>query len=140
MKFRFLASAVIVLLALTALSSAEDPTIKAATTAAQQWLATVDAGQYAKSWSDASPTFQGKVTRQQWEQSLDQSRKPLGKMESREFKSGLPATNPQGAPAGKYCIVQFRTKFSNGGTLVETVSLQDVGGKWQTAGYFIKPD
>jgi uncharacterized protein DUF4019 len=140
MKLRVIASAVILLLALSTLSLAQDSTIKAATAAAEHWLATVDAGQYATSWTDAAQSFQSKVTRQQWEQQLDQSRKPLGKMESRQFKSGLPATNPPGAPAGKYCIVQFKTKFANGGTLVETVSMQDRGGKWQTAGYFIKPE
>lgn len=140
MKLRVVASAVLFLLVLTTLCSAQDPTIKAATAAAEQWLATVDAGHYAKSWSDTAPSFQSKVTRQQWEQSLDQSRKPLGKLESRQFKSGLPATNPPGAAAGKYCIVQFKSKFSNGGTLVETVSMLDKGGQWQTAGYFIKPE
>ena len=140
MKFRVIASAVIFLLALTTLASAQDLTIKAASAAAEQWLATVDAGQYGKSWSDAAQFFQSKVTKQQWEQQLDQSRKPLGKVESRQFKSGLPATNPPGAPAGKYCIVQFKTKFSNGGALLETVSMLDHAGQWQAAGYFIKPD
>ncbi len=140
MKLRVIASTAVFLLAVTTLTFADD-TVQNATTAAKQWLAIVDAGQYGKSWDEASTFFQGKVTKQQWEQKLDQSRKPLGKMETRQFKSGLPATNPPGAPAGKYCAIQFQTKFSVGGALVETLSMVlDKNGQWKPTAYFMKPE
>lgn len=141
MKLRFIASAVLFLTALTTVSFAQDATIKAATAAAKQWLATVDAGQYGKSWDTASSLFQGKISKQQWEQALDQTRKPLGKMESRQFKSALPTKNLPGVPAGDYCVIQFTTKFANGGTLIETVTpMLDKDGQWKVSGYLIKPD
>jgi uncharacterized membrane protein len=141
MKSRFIGAAVIALLALSTLSLAQDSTIKAATAAAEQWLGIVDAGQYAKSWSQAAPFFQSKVSEKQWEDALNQSQKPLGKMLSRQFKSGLPTTNLPGAPAGKYCVIQFRTKFSDGGSMIETVTpMLDKDGQWKVSGYYIKPD
>lgn len=124
---------------LAGLCSAQDsPNVKAATKAAQDWLATVDAGHYGQSWDDASSFFQSRVDKQQWEQMLTQVRSPLGKLQSRQFKSAS-ETPPPGAPAGKYVTIQFNTKFATVGDTVETIVPTLENGKWKVSGYFVKP-
>jgi hypothetical protein len=119
-------------------SSAQDANVKAATKAAQDWLAVVDAGDYGKSWDEASEFFQKRVTKQQWEQMVSQVRTPVGKLQSRQFKSAA-ETVPPGAPPGKYVTLQFNTKFATVGDAVETLFLMLDNGKWKVAGYFVKP-
>jgi Protein of unknown function (DUF4019) len=100
----------------------------------------VDAGHYGQSWEQASSFFQSKVSKAQWEQAADQVRSPLGKMESRQFKAADFESKLPGAPDGKYCVIQFRTKFAQGGNTIETVTpMLDRDGKWKVSGYFIKP-
>ncbi len=120
-------------------SVAQDADQKAATDAAQKWLALIDAGHYGQSWEAAASLFQSKMTKPDWEKALGQVRTPLGKVESRQFKSADFETNLPGVPEGKYCILQFRTKFKAGGMMIETVTPMLDNGQWKVSGYFIKP-
>ncbi len=114
--------------------------VKAALDAAQQWLTTVDSGNYGQSWQEAASHFQQKVSKQQWEQALTAGQKPLGKVAGREFKNAVYETNLPGAPAGKYIVIQYKTKYSKGGTMIETITpMQEKNGQWRVSGYFIKP-
>ena len=120
---------------------AADDNVKAATDAAQQWLALVDAGKYGESWDQASTFFKEKLTKEQWQQALNQVRTPLGKLESRQFKAAQYTTQVPNAPPGKYMIIQYRTKFANGGPMIETITpMLDKDGTWRVSGYFIKPE
>ncbi len=58
----------------------------AAVSAAEKWLATVDAEQYAASWKEAAEVFRNTVRPEQWEQSMQAARKPLGKLISRKVQ------------------------------------------------------
>jgi hypothetical protein len=60
-------------------------------------------------------------------------------VESRQFKSADLETKLPGAPEGKYCIIQFRTKFKAGGMMIETVTPMLDNGRWKVSGYLIKP-
>jgi Protein of unknown function (DUF4019) len=111
----------------------------AAVSAAEKWLATVDAREYASSWKEAAELFRNAITPEQWEQSMQTARKPLGKLISRKvltkvYKSSLP-----GAPDGEYVVIQFATSFENKKTAIETVTpMLDKDGKWRVSGYYIK--
>lgn len=112
---------------------------QAAVTAAEQWLATVDAGQYPESWSDASEYFQSKVSQPGWEKELNRFRKPLGGLVFRTLQSVKHTTGPAGGPRGKYVVLQFKSAFAYKLTAVETVTpMLDKDGQWKVAGYFIK--
>ena len=112
---------------------------KAATTAAEQWLALVDAGNYAGSWTEAAGFFKNAVTQEKWVQSLKAVREPLGKLISRTVKSTTYATSLPGAPDGEYVVVQFETSFENKKSAIETVTpTLEKDGKWRVSGYFIK--
>jgi len=111
----------------------------AAVLAAQHWLSMVDGEQYAHSWDEAAVYFKGAVSREQWEQSLQGVRKPLGKVISREVKSKTYMTSLPGAPDGEYVVIQFDASFENKRSAVETVTpMMDTDGKWRVSGYYIK--
>ena len=59
---------------------------KAATAAAQTWLATIDHGDYAQSWQEASALFRSAITADKWKSSLETVRQPLGELTSRKVK------------------------------------------------------
>ena len=112
---------------------------KAATSAAQAWLALIDGGNYAKSWQEAAAFFQGAVTQKVWEDAMESARKPLGKLVSREVKTAQSVTALPGAPDGQYVVMQFDTSFADKKSTVEIVTFMlGKDGQWKSAGYLIK--
>lgn len=111
----------------------------AALSAAEKWLATVDAGKYAASWKEAAELFRNAVKPEQWEQAMQTARKPLGKIISRKAQTKIYKTSLPGAPDGAYVVIQFETSFENKKTAIETVTpMMDKDGKWRVSGYYIK--
>ena len=111
----------------------------AAVAAAEKWLATVDAGNYAASWSDAAEYFRNAVKPEQWEQAMQSARKPLGKLLSRKMQTKAYKTSLPGAPDGEYVVIQFATSFEKKKAGVETVTpMMDRDGAWRVSGYYIK--
>jgi hypothetical protein len=111
----------------------------AAVTAAQAWLAEIDAGNYAQSWTDAAEYFQGAITQDKWMAALESVRKPLGKMAVRTLDSEETKTELPGAPDGKYIVMQFKTAYAEKSSATETVTVeQDKDGHWKADGYYIK--
>ena len=112
---------------------------KAATSAAQTWLAAIDHGDYAQSWQNAAAFFQNAVTEEKWKTSMETFRKPLGDLASRTLKSAQAMTKLPGAPDGQYVVMQFETSFANKKSAIETVTFMlEKDGQWKSAGYFIK--
>ena len=111
----------------------------AAVSAAERWLATVDAGNYAASWKEAAEFFRNAVRPEQWEQSIKAARKPLGKIISRKVQTKIYKTSLPGAPDGEYVVIQFETSYEHKKTATETVTpMIDKDGKWRVSGYYIK--
>ena len=112
---------------------------KAATSAAQTWLAAIDHGDYAQSWQNAAAFFQNAVTEEKWKTSMETFRKPLGDLVSRKLTSANATAELPGAPAGQYVVMQFETSFANKKSAIETVTFMlEKDGQWKSAGYFIK--
>jgi opacity protein-like surface antigen len=127
---------------LSSLAFTQDETAKKkdAQTAAESWLALVDAGNYGQSWEEASSFFKSKVSRADWEKMLEQVRTPLGKSDSRTLAGAVYQTSLPKAPDGEYVVLQFKTNFANTGAAIETITpMLDKDGKWRVSGYFIKP-
>ena len=120
-------------------AAAAEAAEEAAETAAYSWLKLVDAGKYAESWEQAATLFKGAVTRDQWKDSLNGVRRPLGKLVSRKVKSRQYTESLPGAPDGKYVVLQYNATFENKASAVETVTpMLDEDGAWRVAGYFVK--
>lgn len=110
-----------------------------AASAAGKWLALVDAGDYSASWKEAAELFRNAVRPEQWEQSLQTVRRPLGKLVARTVRSKTYQTSLPGAPDGEYVVIQFETSFENKKSAIETVTpMMDRDGKWRVSGYYIR--
>lgn len=109
--FRFLAVAFSITVFMPA-ASASNPE-EEAQKSAEQWLAFVDAGDAAGSWSTASDTFRKTVGEEQWEQSLNAIRKTLGDIVSRKLKIARYTRSLADAPKGQYVVLEFKTSFAN---------------------------
>jgi hypothetical protein len=126
---------VLVLLSCTAFSQ----NTKAAVDASRQWLAQVDAGNYAASWDKAAQRFKDSVPKEQWAKMLRTARDPLGKVVSRKLKSATYRTSLPGMPDGQYVMVQYDSSFEHKKSVLETLTpMLEKNGEWRVAGYFIK--
>ncbi|MGO9120556.1 MAG: DUF4019 domain-containing protein [Desulfomonilaceae bacterium] len=111
----------------------------AAVRVAEQWLGLVDQGKYDESWKETSTVFRNAVTAAQWEQLVQTSRKPLGKLLTRKVGSKTYTTSLPGVPDGQYVVIEFETSFENKKAAIETVtSMLDKDGTWRVSGYYIK--
>ena len=112
---------------------------KDAVAVAEEWLTMVDDGKYAESWKEAAQYFKNAVRQEQWEQSLQAVRNPLGKLISRKVKSKTYMTSLPGAPDGEYVVIQFETSFENKKSTIETVTpMMDKDAKWRVSGYYMR--
>ena len=112
---------------------------KAAVSSAEKWLRMIDEEKYAESWKDSAELFRNAMTQEQWVQSLQTVRKPLGGLLSRTIKSKTYTTSLPGAPDGEYVVIEFSTSFERKKSAVETVTpMKDKDGKWRVSGYYIK--
>ncbi len=120
-------------------SSADSGADKTAISAAHAWLAVIDEGRYGESWQEASKYFQGVVSRDNWQASLEGVRKPLGRLVSRRAISSKRMRELPGAPDAQYIVIRFRTSFEDKKSALETVTFMlEKDGKWRAAGYFIR--
>lgn len=106
----------------------------AASQAARQWLALVDAGDWPGSWAATAQSFRTQNTVEVWQSVSETARVPLGRVVSRRFtgEESIPAP-----PAG-YQLVRFQTSFANKPGATETLSLAREGESWRVAGYYIE--
>ena len=119
--------------------SEEEVAKKASAESAQSWLALVDAGEYAKSWSAAAELFQKQVSADRWAETVRGVRGELGKLGSRKATTSDYSRTLPGAPDGEYVIQQYASTFENKKEAMEHVVLMnEKDGTWKVVGYFIK--
>ena len=107
--------------------------------AGNSWLAVVDAERYDESWERACAFFKGVVPKDQWVTQVTGVRGPLGSVLSREVASAEYTTKLPGAPDGEYVVIQYRTKFENKASAIETVTpMRDPDGVYRVSGYYIR--
>lgn len=123
------------LLAGTALAGEKEA---AAEAAARGWLVHLDAGDYAKAWSNAGVLFKRQLTSQAWEDIASGVRAPMGALRSRGARAAQRASSLPGAPDGEYVVLQFDSSFANKKVAVETVTAVFEDGVWRVVGYFIR--
>lgn len=115
----------------------DDPQVAKGESAALSWLTLADAGDYGRTWDQASGLFQGSIPRATWVGALGNARQPLGKVVSRKLKTAVFKRALPGAPDGEYVVIQYETQFEHH-TATETVTpMLDKDGAWKVSGYFI---
>lgn len=123
--------------------------------AADQWLKLVDQGQYGEAWAWCAPFFRAQIDREEFVKAIEQVRKPLGAVESRELAKMFYTNQLPNAPDAHYVVIQFKTKFANRAEpMIELITpmminadgdpvttLQDpltTPGEWQVSGYYLQ--
>jgi len=107
--------------------------------AANHWLSLIDAGNYTKSWHEASTYFKSKVSMEKWEQMARDLREPLGACTSRTLHLSHYATTLPAAPDGEYYIMKYSTSFEKKRSATETVTVMlDEDARWRVTGYYLK--
>jgi hypothetical protein len=119
-------------------AAAETPE-KAAQAGAEQWLALVDADNYAESWKQAATIFKQQLTAEQWEGEIKSVHSQTGKLVSRKFRTAEFTNSLPDAPEGDYVILRYDTSFENLKVATETVvPTKEKDGSWRVSGYLVK--
>jgi len=136
-KLMAIGLAIFVILAVDMTSAGQGGKEETAIAAAEDWLKLVDDGKFAESWKEAAEYFKGVVKQDQWEQSIQSVRVPLGVVISRRLDAKNFATSLPGAPDGEYVVIQYATSFENKASAVETITpMMDKDGQWRVSGYY----
>lgn len=107
--------------------------------AATAWMALLDAGQYADSYTQSATLFRGAITQDNWVKVATEVRQPLGTVTSRTLKSAQSTRTLPNVPTGEYVVIQYDTTFANRGSGVEIITpMRDTDGTWKVSGYFIR--
>jgi hypothetical protein len=126
-------------LGITTATASDTGKEKVAIASAEKWLILADEGKYIESWYEASEYFKQNIKQDQWEQAVQNVRKPLGKLISRKVVSASYKTSLPGAPDGEYVVIIFNTSFENKKSGIETVTPKmEKDGVWRVSGYYIK--
>src|SRR5882724_9254092 len=107
---------------ITTTSAAQDPQQDAKQNAqkvADVWLSLTDSGKYTESWDQSADAFKSTITKEKWQDLLEKSRTPLGKINERKVKSAEYQKSPQGAPAGEFVRIKYDTSFANKASAIE---------------------
>lgn len=120
---------------------AAEPDLEATAVATMiPWLESIDAADYAKSYSEASARFQSAVTQAQWVAALGQVRAPLGSLESRAIASATELSVLPDGTTGEFLLAQFDTVYEKLPAATETVTFErGTDGNWRAGGYYIRP-
>jgi hypothetical protein len=136
----FLCLAIAIVLSGCGIADQSDtPDAQAGIRIAREWLAMVDAGTYADSWSNSANFFRVAVPCDQWVTSMTAFRAPMGANASRKVKRARIATTLPGAPDGRYVLIEFASSFASKKEAVETATVMlETNGEWRVSGYFIR--
>lgn len=104
----------------------------------EAWLALIDTGKYAESWTEASARFRSAIPQEKWAEMAKKVRDDFGPLSSRKLLQVTLSNSLPGLPDGEYAIVQFNTAFQKKANAVETVTLTAEDDHWKVAGYFIR--
>lgn len=110
-----------------------------ARTAAEDWLALIDAGQFKESWDVADTTLQKGVSREDWD---DQGRRARGRLDTlrrRTLTRAVYRDSTTQIPGGHPVVFfQYETAFDLG-EMLEAVVTTRRDTAWRVAGYRVVP-
>lgn len=108
---------------------------KVARAAAEEWLALIDAADYATAYAREPDRLRAATTEEQFIRSMEGRRAPFGKMLSRTFIGAAFTRKLTGAPDGHYESILFRTSFAHKSVAAERVILSLEPGDWRVVDY-----
>lgn len=113
---------------------------QAAQTAAEEWLALVDAGDFYESWEAADSTFQARLSQEDWVKQGIQARSQLDSLRSRELSRVRYTESMPQIPGGQpVVLLRYATEYATGATL-EAVITTKRDTAWKVVGYRMVPE
>jgi hypothetical protein len=106
-----------------------------ARSAAEEWLALLDAAQYATAYAAEPARLRAATTPEQFVRSMEGRRQPFGRVLSRKFIGAAFTRKLTGAPDGQYESILFRTSFAHKAVAAERVILSHESGEWRVVDY-----
>jgi hypothetical protein len=112
--------------------------IAAAQTAAEAWIKIQDTADYEKSWQAASDYFRSQVPVKGWVRRMEQVRKPLDPVLTRDLSASEWKDEIPNLPKGEYVALVYETVFAAGRAQPETVVMVHEDGGWKMVGYAVQ--
>lgn len=106
-----------------------------ARTAAEEWLALIDAANYPAAYARESGRLRAATTEEQFVRSMEGRRQPFGRVLSRKFIGAAYTRKLTGAPDGHYESILFRTSFAHKAVAAERVILSRESDEWRVVDY-----
>jgi hypothetical protein len=103
--------------------------------AAAEWLALIDAGEYAPAYAMEPARLRASTTEEQFVRSMEGRRAPFGKVLSRSFIGAAFTRKLTGSPDGRYESILFRTSFEHKSLAAERVILSHDSSRWRVVDY-----
>ncbi|SEB00986.1 TonB family protein [Alkalimonas amylolytica] len=116
----------------------ENATVNEVEAIALNWLQLIDQGQYETSWQQAGSMVQQQLSASQWQNTLHNTRKSFGALQSRTVLSQQEHRSLPGVPDGRYLVLIMQSQFEHKAAAVETLTLSFEQGEWRAIGYFIR--
>ena len=107
----------------------------AAKSAALEWLALVDAGNYPAAYAMEPARLRAATTQEQFVRSMEGRRAPFGRVLSRSFMGAAFTRKLTSSPDGQYESILFRTSFENKKLTAERVILARESNDWRVVDY-----
>lgn len=104
---------------------------------AEQWLAMIDAGHYAKSWFQTTDSFQDRVSQNDWVSALQFVRAPLGDIKNRKLLFNQKKQTINKLPEGNYHVLTLAATYQGQKKTKETITLIEEQGKYRIVSYNI---
>lgn len=108
---------------------------KEARAAALEWLALVDAGDYAQAYEKMPARLRASTTEGQFLRSMEGRRAPFGRVLSRSFIGAAFTRKLTGSPDGRYESILFKTSFENKKVAAERLILSHESRQWRVVDY-----
>jgi len=107
--------------------------------AAAEFLFLVDTEEYAQSWEITSAALKKILTKDAWNERIEEIRSFLGPVVERVQNSISYTDSASDVPEGEYVVMTFISKFELRERVVETITLMlNDNNEWKVAGYFLK--
>ncbi|MEY2499457.1 MAG: hypothetical protein QOD12_3013 [Verrucomicrobiota bacterium] len=108
---------------------------KEARTAALDWLALIDAGDYPRAYAGEPARLRAATTLDQFTRSMEGRRAPFGQVLSRKFIGAAFTSKLTGSPDGRYESILFRTSFDHKKLAAERVIMTHDDEQWRVVDY-----
>lgn len=102
---------------------------------AEQWLALIDAANYAAAYGREPARLRAATTEEQFIRSMEGRRRPFGNVRSRTFIGAAFTHKLTGSPDGHYESLLFRTSFAHKAVAAERVILCQESNEWFVVDY-----